>query len=93
MKHLLALLLLFSFSAFAGDYYSDRDFERNEIRLHRDRGETQDYGGYWAKPSYRSNINVRREVESHQRTLDAGIASDRMGDSRGWNGVWKLDIY
>jgi len=43
MKHLLALLLLFSFSAFAGDYYQQRALElqqqqameqaiRNELR-------------------------------------------------------------
>ena len=76
MKYLPILVLFFSVSAFAyDDSYTqeDRDFERNEIRKARDRGATQDYGGYWMAPVPQSNVDVQGEVDAHRRSLEAGI--------------------
>jgi len=77
MKLLPILLLLCTFSAFAGDYGSnDRNFERREIGKARDRGEV-DFGGYWMKPTPKSRINVQAEVDAWERDFNDMNRSDR----------------
>lgn len=83
MKHILILLLLFSFSAFAYDnpYRDQKNWEAEK----RYNGEFQDgrQANYWNRQfdNYERESRNAAEVEAHRNSLDSYIRRDRSGYS------------